>query len=247
MPTHPYARVLRRVERRVGKTPYLAILHAALYTALVVPIGLLGILFAPSGAPIDGFVYLAIMAWSVLLGLHLGAVYLRSGLWPTHRERIIREEISDAGETDDLNEDEMVAMHRQLSQNLDKRARPYNRIALSAVGNLLLWPGGLVAIMFFSWLGFNYWYGTLPRLVLFMALVGTGVLGLFLPLGELIPKARPASEDELRALYARKGKRDAFNADAYQDDDERAGRLTLSSEGEFVIDDAPPLKRKGND
>lgn len=203
-----YEKVNKRVERRLSKSPRLAIINAFLFTLFTVPVGLWSKFTHPSGT-IDGVVYWVIVLWSIGLFAHTLSLYARSGARRTPRETIIQEEVLDAGETYQLEPDEMIDLHLRLSTAIETQSRPIKQLMTIGIGNLLLWPGTLIL----ATLLYNIaqiinedHFGGFFNALLVLSLIGSFVFGLMLPLQELRGK-QPDRAHDLYAVYGYKRKR----------------------------------------
>jgi hypothetical protein len=219
MPDHLYTKVRYRIERHLSGSPRRAIQHSLLFSLFTVSFGLLSLLTYLRGAA-NSFVYLGILFWSVLLFAHWGYLYWRSGAWKPRRERLIQEEILDAGDTYELSEDEMISLHLELSDEIASRSEVFERGLFNAAGNVFLWPGMLFVMVFFQqariWMlqQSNDPY----QIVLFVGMIGTLLLSFTLPVRALRSGGQSAYRD-LRDVYGSKRKRDAMRSNELDDID----------------------------
>ena len=212
-------KVQTRVERHLAQSPRFATLHGLFFTASVLLFGLLTILFS-SGGGFPGLLYLMLVLWSVPLALHTTFAFWQSGAWRGRRSRLVRDEVLDAGETYDLSTDEMIDLHVRVDETIRKQAQPFNRVLLYGLGSLVLWPGSVAGVLFLNIFGLGYWFGNFTNL-LALLLMGSFVLGLLLPLGQLrylLPGGAPVRDQyrrdaHLREMYAHKRKRHLSEAE----------------------------------
>ncbi len=200
-----YIKVHKRVSRRLSRLPYLAAINALLFTLFTVPAGFLSYFLSPYGS-IDGVVYWTIVGWSFVLLAHVGYVYGHSAAREGLRERTVREEVFDAGDDLALSGDELMSLHRQLLEDVQTQPRLFRRLMFNALGNLLLWPGMLIAMVGLI-RGTNDGAGSMNLFIMgfFVSLLGTLGLGFTLPIKQLFRKQ--AADDDVRAFYGAKRKR----------------------------------------
>jgi hypothetical protein len=224
-----YRKVRNRVERRLSKSPRLVTIHALLFTFFSVPVGLWS-LRTHSGGSIHGVVYWTIFFWSIGLLIHASYLFLHSGAWRGAREKYIQEEVLDAGESYDLEGDELIDLHVHLADDIQMRSQVFSRLLLNALGNLVLWPGVLVTMMVVYGLEIipPVNFSSAFNSVLTLALLGTLILGIALPVREL-SKKKSKNHDDLRAIYGYKRKRHERH---HLDDTEE--RVKIGDDGEFV-------------
>lgn len=193
-----------RIEGRLTR-PRLLTLHALLFTLFAVVAGFTTSSLSGNGM-MNGLVYWIIFFWTVILGAHTLYTFLRSGAWSGTRETAIPNEVLDAGSQNDLSQEEMIALHRQLSDDIRQRSGVFYRLAAISAGNLLLWPGILVALLISQRVfgDSEGLFSTFNIGAMWFSLLGSLVLGLLLPFRVLIsPAPRPA----LHTIYSRKRKR----------------------------------------
>ena len=202
-----YLKIRSRVERRLSQRPRLATIHALLFTLICVPLGFWGIFTHP--VSINGVAYWVIFLWSIVLFGHVAYSYINSGAWARKREKHIQEEVLDAGETYDLDQQEMVDLHLLLRDDLQKRSQGYNWLMLNALGNVALWPGLLLVMLFLLRTNVisGYSFSLVFRAALLLALLGTATLGLLLPIRELRRSQPNHGEQDLSAIYGYRRKR----------------------------------------
>jgi hypothetical protein len=213
MVENPYFRIRGKIEHRLSK-PRGAILNAVLFTVYTVFAGF-GSLMMSSGEGINPLIHISILLWSIVLALHTGRDYLRSGAWTGAREKAIQQEVLEAGETLNLSEDEMIDLHQQLAEDVAARAQPlFNKAAVVAAVNILLWDGVLAGILVYSRFASvsasSFTYFTL------LALVGTLLVGFTLPIGKVLREQR--AREDLRAIYGkqkRKRQSELYAPEAY--------------------------------
>lgn len=203
-----YEKVSKRVERRLSKSPRLAIINAFLFTLFTAPVGLWS-KFTHASGTIDGVVYWVIVLWSIGLFAHIASLYIRSGARRNPREKIIQEEVLDAGESYQLEPDEMIDLHLRLSTDIEIQSKSIKQLMTIGISNLLLWPGTLIL----ATLLYNVAqiitedrFGGFFNALLILSLIGSFVLGLMLPLRELRGKQSDHTHD-LYAIYGYKRKR----------------------------------------
>ncbi len=232
-----YLKLRARVERHLSKSPKSAIIHALLFTIVTVPLGLWGVFSHP--VSVNGVIYWVIVLWSIVLFIHTRSLYLNSGASRGKREKYIEEEVLDAGETYDLDSDEMLALHLQLSDDIQKRSQNFKSPVLNALGNLILWPGMLVILLGLLAAGIitEYNFSSIFRPALVAAILGTFLLGFLLPVRQLWQNQM--STEDLRTTYSAKRKRKDLS------ELERAERLMeVGDDGEIILtDDDAKLKR----
>lgn len=229
-----YVKIRGRIERRLSGTPHLVTVNALLFTLFTVPFGMVSVLTRTEDN-IDGVIYLVILGWSIILLVHTGATYLRSGAWHKTRETFIQQEILDEGDTYALTPEEMIAMHLQLSADLQRNTQPIQRLLRVAIGNVVLWPGFLlVSTIFFNNLEVVHNDNTTHffTVLLQIALMGTLLLGFLIPVRELWQKTETQTDD-LRTIYGYKRKRE-LSETANQPTDENEDQLVDYGEYEQV-------------
>ncbi len=238
-----YIKTLKRVQRRLSGAPRLGTAHALLFTAFTVPAGLFtGFYFNRVGV-IDFLAYASIVGWSLLLFVHAGYLYLHSGALKRRRERIVQEEVLDAGDSFDLSEDDMIALHTRLDETVRAHSQAHVRLLANAFVNVLLWPGIMVlipfAVVFLGIMNSGY-VEVIGRFVLMFAVLGTFLAAFALPFRSLRPSIRDET-DNLRAVYGYKRKRDA----ASSRHDEAAERLSIGDDGELIAEPMDDSERLG--
>jgi hypothetical protein len=237
-----YDRARRRAERRLAGPPRLATLHAALFTLFTVPAGLFSVIMR-GGNSIDGVIYWVVFFWSLVLALHAGMIFLRSGAWGPLREQVIEEEVKEIGTDHALDRESMMDLHVAVSDDIRRESGTFMRILFNAAGNVALWPGVLVALMGLQYL-FGVNVGLFFTTALLLALFGTLALGFILPLHLLRDLSSGGQRRDRRHIYARyetpKVKRDPSA--------ESAQRLELAEDGELVwrdFDDEETARKRG--
>ncbi len=229
-----YIKVYKRVERRLSGPPRWGTIHALVFSAFAVPIGLFtGVFFARVGV-IDFLAYATIVGWSLLLFLHAGYLFLHSGALKRRRERVIQEEVLDAGDSFDLSEGEMIALHTRLDETIRHQSQAHVRLLANAFINVLLWPAAIVLVpvaVLFLGLMSSATVEVVARFVLMFAVLGTFLAAFALPFRALRPSTRDET-DNLRAVYGYKRKREASRHA------EAAERLSIGDDGELIA--APP-------
>ncbi len=229
-----YDRALNRVTRRLEKSPRLLTLHALLFTIFTVPAMIWDLGARAYG--VNGGLYWFIWFWSIALFAHATFRYLRSGAARGYRERVIQEEVLDAGELFSLSEDEMVMLHVQLSDEVQVEARPFRRLMLNAAGNLALWPGMLMIMLMF-YRGIPISGGDPFRTGLFVSILGTFLLGLILPVRQIFIRAPEEKHARLHTLYGQRRGQKRKNASSQV--------MGIGDDGELVLEsDAPVVKHK---
>jgi hypothetical protein len=220
-----YIKLRTRVESRLSKSPTLITIHALLFTVIGFLLGLWGLVSHPLS--IDGVAYWIIFIWSIILFGHTAYSYLNSGAWERKREARIQDEVLDAGETYDLDQDEMLTFHLQLSEDIQKRSQNFNPLFLNGLGNLALWPG--LSILMFILFKTNMIQAASFRATLFLSVFGTLLLGFLLPVRRLWQRQPADSERHLRAVYGYGRKRKGMALDnrkswleEHEDEDETA-------------------------
>ena len=225
-----YIRTHRRIQRRLSGPPRLGTLHALAFTAFTVPMALFTGVFMRSNA-LEFLVLGAIMSWSLLLFLHAGYGYLNSGARRRRRERMIQEEVLDAGDSFDLTEDEMIGLHTRLEETVRSESQAHVRLLANATANLLFWPGLVIAIplmaVFFGVMSSGSIDG-MARILIALSAMGTCIAAGALPFRAL-RGAPPDETDNLRAVYGYKRKR-ALPVRH----DEAAERLSIGDDGELI-------------
>lgn len=203
-----YEKVSKRVERRLSTSATLVVLNTLLFSLFTVPVGLWS-KFTHGSGTIDGRVYWVIVLWSIGLFMQTAFTYARSGARRKTREKIIQEEVLDAGDIYNLSPDEMIDLHLRQSSAVQIRTKPLHRVMQIAVGNVVLWPGVLIAayILFnMTHIVSDAYFSLFFNTLLVLALIGSLVLGLMLPVRELWSKKEDV-HDNLRAIYGYKRKR----------------------------------------
>jgi hypothetical protein len=164
---------------------------------------------------------------------------MRDELYIRRRERVIQEEVLDAGDSFDLSEDDMIALHTRLDDAIRDQSQAHVRLLANAFVNALLWPGILLLIPFsvvFLGLMNSGYVEVLGRFALMFAVLGTFLAAFALPFRSLRPAATDET-DNLRAVYGYKRKRDESRQAA-------AERLSIGDDGELIAaprDDADEL------
>lgn len=224
-------KVQARVERHLALSPRFATLHAVLFTLSGVLFGLMSLMYF-SGSGFPGLLYIMMVLWSVPLAMHTTFAFWQSGAWRGRRSRLVHEEVLDAGETYSLSTDEMIELHLHVDEAVRKQSQPFTRVLLNGLGNLLLWPGAVAAVMVLNvFFGAGYWFADFST-VMAVLLMGTLSLAGLLPLGQLrylLPGGAPVQEqyrrsEHLRSMYADKRKRSVHEAasrlsDVYEQDE----------------------------
>jgi hypothetical protein len=227
-------KIRARVERRLSK-PRWVILNALLFTLFTVIIGTFSALTHPYGA-MNGVVYFVIFFWTLVLLAHAGLTYWNSGARHGRREKLVQEEVLDAGETYDLSEEEMIDLHQRVSEDLRARSTTFNRLLLNAAGNVAAWPGMMLILLAIQQtINVSYGlseisdYGAVVRVGMLLSLAGTFALGFLLPVRQLLGSRQSDHMNDLRAIYGgreRKTKREAAES-----------RLVgIDDEGELIVD-----------
>jgi hypothetical protein len=213
MSDRAYLILQNRIERRLEKSRTL-IPHMALFTLYSVIFGTVSITMRPMGN-MDGVIYWSIFAWSVLVSMHTLYTYMRSGAWTATRERLVYEEVLEAGDEFHLSSEEMIDLHERLSDSIRKRSSTFNKLAAVGAGYFLLWPGSLIFLLILKWLivgdGLPEDSSTLTAISQIwqpLSLLGMLLLSMLLiPWRALLPQAK--SRSDLYALYQGKSKRGA--------------------------------------
>lgn len=192
-----YKKTKDRVERRLSKLSRWPIMHALLFTLFTVPLGLVSLLIPPVGS-INGVVYWVVFFWSIALFLHIAYLFFQSGAWAQKRETYIKEELLDIGDSYDLIEAEYIALHLRISEEIEQQSQPFERLMINAFGNLLLWPGNLIAMLIVQRIVMNNAdFALIFSGSLFLAVLGTLFLGLLLPVRAI----NPSTHQQLNALH----------------------------------------------
>ena len=238
-----YVKVHRRIQRRLSGPPRLGTLHALAFTVFTVPMALFTGVFMRWDGVLDVMVFATIVGWSLLLFLHAGYSYLSSGARKRRRERVIQEEVLDAGDSFGLDEDAMIGLHTRLDDAVRAESQVHVRLAANALVNALLWPGLLVlipfAVIFLRVMDSSY-VDVLARFMVALSVLGTFLAAFALPFRALRPSAPSAldEKDNLRAVYGYKRKRALPSRH-----DEAAERLSIGDDGELIAEPVDESER----
>lgn len=221
-----YRRTHARLLRRFRPQPRFATLHAAAFVLYSTLFGFGSTILGYNGM-MHGLVYLSIVAWSLLVCLHIGVSYTGSAAYGRRRERAVQEEVIDAGDEYALTPEDMVLLHNHLSTDLRAHARPFSRLLLAGAGFLLAWAGGFALMALATMFGVmgNGFYGMAMMGSLLMTL-GAGVV--FLPFGVFF-RQQQDSVEHLRAIYYAKQKRAPVALDDLAYDD-----VAVGDDGEMI-------------
>ncbi len=227
-----YNKILIRVERRLNTSPRFVILNALLLTIFSTVFGFYSVLTRVSydngtGA-IDGTVYWAIFLWSIVVLGHASFAYLKSGAWQNSREKYIQEEILDLDDIFDLDEDDMIRLHLEVSAEIQQRSNIFKRLLLTSIGYAAMWPGMLIVMLF---LRFSPDFGNLFHTGLLFSLVGTLLFGLTLPVRQILNRTQNQVES-LNWVYSSKRKRKHGQVEIV---DENSGMI--GDDGELLLDE----------
>jgi hypothetical protein len=203
MPEDLYARLHNRVGRRLSRTPYWATLNALLFTLFSTLFGLFGLLSSPQDGAV--VVYCISLIWSLDLFAHVALLYRRSGARRATREKTIYEEVRDADDFLKLDADELVDLHSQLSNAIQRESWAFGRLMRNAWAYLLLWPGSMLALILITTLVSPQKLDGVFEVAFILALLGTFLLGFTLPVRQLFRRQNDLSD--LHALYGAKPKR----------------------------------------
>jgi hypothetical protein len=241
MPDHDYIyrRTHARLLRRFRGQPRAATLHAAAYVLYSTVVGFGSTVLSYNGM-MHGLVYLSIMAWTLLVCLHIGVSYMGSAANGRRRERAVQEEVFDADEEYNLLPEEMVLLHSRLSHELSVMGRSFWRLLMAGAGFSAVWGGGFLLMALTTMLGYVApgWYAAVMMGSL-LATLGVGVV--FLPFGTLF-SPREESVEHLRAIYYGKAKHAPVALDELAGDYEDA---VIGDDGEMTMWEEEALgKRK---
>jgi len=245
MPVDVYNKILTRVERRLNTSPRLVILNALLFTIFSTIFGFQSVLtgtHAVNGT-IDGVVYWAIFFWSVIVCGHASFAYLNSGAWRRAREKHVQEEILDAEDIFDLDTDDMIQLHLEISEDIQQRSQVFKRLLLSTLGYAAMWPGALMVMLILRW---SPDFTNLFHAVLLFSLTGTLLLGFTLPVRQLFKRSQKQVKS-LSSIYGYKRKRKRVQAANSRNSSELLGKI--GDDGEFVVNDTvadQKLRSKAN-
>lgn len=160
--------------------------------------------------------------WSLILPMHAGWAYLRSGAWDTTREQAVREQVLAISRDDDLSAEEAVDLHRRLSDAVRQRSNAYMLLLVTALGHTLLWAGGVGLIILMLMMGMGGMIsGYEVDLAALSMLASTG-LGILLPLLLLWDERKRETgsvEDYYRTALKRKRVVEGIDRLAAPDDD----------------------------
>jgi hypothetical protein len=230
MPDDLYAKILKHINYRLIHSSRSVTVLTLLFTLFTTIAGFLSIQTNPNGI-MNGVIYWTIFIWSLVLFGSLSFMYSRSGARKQLRERYIQEEVLDFGDPYQLNQDEMIDLHLQLSHDIELQSRPFGRLLMIAAGNLLLWPGMLVFMLVIQHSTLNF--TEIFRDGLIFSLIGSLLLGFAIPLRQIFAKQIDADVtqdvyNDLRGIYGYKRKRDSLKNDV-------TAPRTVGDDGELVL------------